>query len=258
MLGEPLDLDAVRAHVPDGARVGVGGSGLQRKPMALLRALVAGGARDLEVVSFLGSLDVELLLAAGAIRRLHTAGVSLEAAGLAPLYRAARQSGSPEVVEWSEGSLHAALEATARALPSMPCGTSAAADVVRRNPHLRVAPDPFDGRDVVHAQALPIDVALLHVPAVNGRGDLFIDGDPALDGLLARAADEVIAAFDEQRDEPPAVAAVSRIWVDAVVHAPGGAWPTGCHATSAGDPAVVRRWARAEAPDIRLLDSMHQ
>ncbi len=220
--------------------------------MAMLQALVQAGVADLTVISFLGSLDVELLLVGGAVTRVHTAGVSLDAAGLAPTYRSARETGAPDVVEWSEGSLHAAIEATSRALPSMPCGTATGSDVVRHNPHLMVAADPFDGTDVVVARALPIDVALLHVPAANARGDLFIDGDPAIDGTLARAAGVVIASFDERRDLPPATAAISRIWVDAVLHLPGGAWPTGCHATTPADPAVARRWARAEqrTPDL--------
>lgn len=253
MLGETLALSDVRSRVHDGATVAVGGAGLSRKPMALLRALVDAGVRDLSVVSFLGSVDVELLLAAGAVRELHTSGVSLEAAGLAPLYRAARQDGTVRVVEWSEGSLHAALEATSRGVPSLPCGTAPASDVVGANSWLRVAPDPFTGEDVVVARGLPVDVALLHVPAADGRGNLFIDGDPGVDGTLARAASTVLVSCDERRDDPPRQAAVSRIWVDGIVDVPDGAWPTACHATRPGDPSIVRRWARAEARTPELL-----
>lgn len=252
MLGDPIELDAAAALVPDGATVAIGGTGLFRKPMALLHALVDAGVRDLVVVSFLGSVDVELLLAAGAVAELHTAGVSLEAAGLAPAYRAARQDGTPRVVEWSEGSLHAALEATSRGLPSLPCGTSPRSDVVTRNPHLSVAPDPFTDEPVVVARALPVDLALLHVPAADRHGNLFVDGDPGVDGTLARAATTVIASIDERRDAPASRAVMSRIWVDAVVEVPGGAWPTACHPTSVGDSRAVRRWVRAEdrTPDL--------
>ena len=252
MLGEDVDMDDVAALVPSGATVAIGGAGLFRKPMAMLHALLDAGVRDLTVVSFLGSVDVELLLAAGAVAELHTAGVSLEAAGLAPAYRAARQQGTPRVVEWSEGSLHAALEATSRGLPSLACGTAPTSDVVARNPHLVAAPDPFTEQPVVVARALPVDVALLHVPAVDDAGNLFVDGDPGIDGTLARAAGTVVASYDDRRTAPASQALVSRIWVDAVVHAPRGAWPTGCHPTSAADPGVVRRWARADerTPDL--------
>ena len=53
--------------IPDGATVALGGAGLQRKPMAAVRALAEAGRRDLRVVSYLGSLDVELLLTAGCV-----------------------------------------------------------------------------------------------------------------------------------------------------------------------------------------------
>lgn len=252
MLGDTVDLAHAASLVPDGATVAIGGAGLFRKPMALLHALVDAGVRDLVVVSFLGSVDVELLLSAGVVAELHTAGVSLEAAGLAPAYRTARETGAPRVVEWSEGSLHAALEATTRGLPSLACGTAPESDVVARNPHLRVVPDAFTGKPVVVARALPVDVALLHVPGADDAGNLFVDGDPGIDGTLARAAGTVIASFEQRRKAPASQAVVSRIWVDAVVEAPGGAWPTGCHPAGAGDPGAVRRWARAEqrTPDL--------
>ena len=221
--------------------------------MALVRALLDGGATDLEVVAFLGSVEVELLLAAGAVRRLHTAGTGLDALGLAPRYRAAREQGAPEVVEWSEGSLHAAIEAAARALPSLPCTTAPTSAVVAANPHLTVAADPFTGVDVVVARALPVDVALLHVPAVDAAGNLFIDGDEGLDGLLARAAARTVATAATTTDRPPREAAIPRIWVDAVTVVADGAWPTASHPGEALDTGAVQGWARAKGADPALL-----
>lgn len=248
-----IDVDEVRSLVPDGSRVAVGGIGLSRKPMGLLRALVAAGVRDLRVVAFLGSVDVELLLAAGAVAELHTAGVALDDAGLAPRYRQARQEGTPTVVEWSEGALLAAVEASARGLPSLPCSTSARSAVVARNPHLRVAADPFSGADVTVAQALPLDVALLHVPAADPDGNLVVAGDAGIDGELARAAGTVVASCAERLDEPAAGAAIGRLWVDAAVHLPDGAWPTACPPAGAADPAPVLRWVSERGADPMVL-----
>ena len=69
---------AVAELILPGATVAVGGTGLNRKPMALLQGIVAGGVRDLNIVSFLGSVDVEYLLASGVVADLHSAGVSLD------------------------------------------------------------------------------------------------------------------------------------------------------------------------------------
>lgn len=246
---------ALRGLVPDGAVVAVGGTGLTRKPMELLRILLAGGVKDLSMVSFLGSVDVELLLAAGAVGRLHTAGVSLDGFGLAPAYRAARQHGSIEVVEWSEGSLAAALEAAARGLPSLPCGTAPGSDVVRHNPWLGAHPDPPTGVDVVFARALRPDVALLHAGAADERGNIYLEGDFGIDGLLARAAQVTVVSVEEVIAEAdPARAALSRVWVDAVVALPGGAWPTECFPATLVDLAVLGGWAGSGGTQAHLLE----
>lgn len=244
--------DAV-GDVADGSAVAVGGLGSSRRPMRLLRALVEAGPRDLAVVSFLGGLDVELLLAAGVVGELHTAGTSLDAAGLAPLYREARETGRPTVHEWGEGALHAALEAAARGLPYLPTSTAVASDVVATNPGLAVAEDPFGAGPVVVARALAVDLALLHVPAASERGDLFHDGDPGVDDVLVRAARRVVASTDTRVQRPPADATVARIWVDRVVDLPGGSWPTPCPGTEAGDPTAAPRWTAAEVRRPSLL-----
>lgn len=241
--------------VPDGAVVAVGGAGLSRKPMDLLRALVSAGTQNLSVVSFLGSVDVELLLAAGAVRRLHTAGVALDGFGLAPAYRSARQQRSVEVVEWSEGSLCAAVEAAARGVPSFPCATATNSDIVAPNPWLGVFPDPHTGTDVVFARALRPDVALLHAAAADEYGNVYVEGDFGIDGLLARAASVTVVSVEEILvDADPARAAMSRIWVDAIIEIPGGSWPTESYPSALVDLGSVARWAESDGTQASLLE----
>lgn len=244
-------LEDVIGDLANASTIAVGGLGSNRRPMALLRSLVDAGVRDLTVVSFLGGLDVEMLLAAGVMAHLHTAGTSLDAAGLAPGYRTARQTGAPIVHEWGEGSLHAALEAAARGLPYLPTRTAAGSDVVATNPRLAIAEDPFGSGAVVLACAIPIDLALLHVPAASPVGDLFHDGDPGVDDLLVRAARRVVVSTDTRVDRPASDASISRLWVDRIVDLPGGSWPTPCIETEPGDPSAAHRWVAA---DVRTPD----
>lgn len=251
--GRPwIDRFDARASVADGALVAVGGIGISRKPMALVRMLAEAGVRDLRIVSVLGSIDVDYLIAAGCVAELHTAGVAIDGVGMAPRYRQARQAGAVRVVEWSEGSLHAALDAAARGLASLPCSTAPQSDVVAGNENLLVAPDPFTGAEVVHARALAPDVALLHVPEASAAGDLFIDGDGGFDVLTACAARSVVASAERVCDRPVTQATVSRIWVDAVLHSPGGAWPTACYPLAAADPAALQRWVGSKG-DLAAL-----
>ena len=252
MQAEAALLDQL-GEIADGCTVAIGGLGSDRRPMGLLRSLVAADVGDLTVVSFLGGLDVEFLLAAGIVAHLHTAGTSLDAAGLAPGYRHARQTGHPRVHEWGEGSLHAALESAARGLPWLPTRTSVGSDVVATNARLVVVDDPFGGGPVVVAGALPIDLALVHVPAASVHGDLFHDGDPGVDDVLVRAARRVVVSTDTIVERPSSRATISRLWVDQVVHLPGGSWPTPCSGTEPGDPSAASRWVAADTRRPELL-----
>ena len=259
MAGRPTSEDelveVVRDAVPDGAVLAIGGTGLVRKPMALLRALVRADVRDLRVVSFLGSVDAELLLAAGVVAELHTAGVSLEGTGLAPRYRSVREgSEGAHVVPWSEGSLHTALTAATLGVPSMPATTSPRSDLVDANPWLRVVADPFTGQEVVQARSLRVQVAFLHVSAVDAAGNLHVDGDLGADDVLARAADRVVATTANVDHTRPATGAgIARVWVDDCHVVARGAWPTACLPDEPDDPQAVRAWARNRGEDVGLL-----
>jgi glutaconate CoA-transferase subunit A len=247
------DAESLIASLPRGATVAIGGLGLNRKPMGLVRALVEAGARDLVLVSFLGSVDVELLVAAGCVAEIHTSGTSLDGMGLAPRYRAARQAGTPRVVEWSEGSLAAALEAAARGFDSMPAPTSPRSDLVATNPYLKTVEDPFSGAAVVQAKALRPDLGLVEGSAVDAAGNVHIDGDPGVDGLVARASRRTIASVPTVEERDPAHAAIGRIWLETTVVDPMGPWPTlsGSHALA--DLRAVGAWVKSAGEDPAVL-----
>ena len=239
-------------ELSDGMTVAIGGAGLQRKPMALLRALVAAGANNLVVVSYLGSVDVEFLLASGVVAEVHSAGVGLDGFGLAPAFRRARQSGSVRWVEWSEGSLLGALEASSRGLPSMPVMTDPRSDITRSE-WLRTVVDPFTGADVVHARALAPDLALLHASSMDSLGNLYYDGDEAIDGVLARAATHTLATASCLVDADPERVAVPSLWVDEAMVDPDAPWPTGCEPATLIDVGAVAAWAKGDGTEPTSL-----
>ncbi len=246
-LDRPGSLAAALSGIGDGATVALGGASLQRKPIAAVRALIDLRPAQLRVISVLGSLDVELLIAAGVVAELHSAGVGLDGAGLAPRYRAARERGSVKFVEWSEGTLLCALEAQARGVPSLPTWMALGSDLPALNDNLRQVSDPFTGEPVIQVRALHLDAAIIHVSGVDVHGNAYVDGDIAFDGALARAADRTIVTYESLRPAQPELASISRLWIDTVVPAPSGAAPTGCHALYRADHEVISRWASAGA-----------
>jgi glutaconate CoA-transferase subunit A len=111
------------------------------------------------------------------------------------------------------------------------------------NPNVREAADPFTGERVTQVRALALDLAIIHVPAVDSRGNAYVEGDFAMDGALARAARKVYVSHEQTVAHDPRRAVLSRLWVDATVSAAGGAWPTGCHPHYGADLDAVSRWA---------------
>lgn len=224
--------------VADGALVATGGGELRRKPMAAVRAVAALGRRDLRVATMLGSADVEVLLGSGSVGEVHSAGVALQ--GLAPRWREARQTGSPVVYEWSEGAFVAALQAAALGLDSQPWPTGLGTDLPPINPWLKEAADPHTGAPVLAVRALVPDVALLHVDGLDEEGNAYVDDDLVADALLARTARRVVVTYERRVEADPARAAISRLWIDDAVEAPGGAAPTACAPHYDVDPEGLR------------------
>ena len=66
------------AQIRDGDTVAIGGWGPFSKPMTLVREIVKSDLKDLTIMSFAG-IDVDMLLAAGKVKKLVFAFVSLDA-----------------------------------------------------------------------------------------------------------------------------------------------------------------------------------
>lgn len=72
-----MTADEVASRLRSGMTLGIGGWGSRRKPMALVRALLRSDITDLTVVSY-GGPDVGMLAAAGRVRKLVAAFVTLD------------------------------------------------------------------------------------------------------------------------------------------------------------------------------------
>lgn len=224
------------AQLQNGMTVGIGGWGPRRKPMALVREILRSDLRDLTVVSY-GGADVGLLCAAGRVKKLIFAFVSLDFIPLEPYFRQARQSGAIEVREVDEGMMLLGLRAAAWGLPFMPTEVGLGTDIVTKNPDLKVIDSPYDDKEWVAMPALSLDASLIHVDRADARGVCQIAGpDHYMDDWFARAAEKTLVSCDEIVDSDyfrdPAQARLvhwERAATNAVVHIPGGAHPSSCN-----------------------------
>jgi glutaconate CoA-transferase, subunit A len=264
-----LTIDDVVGRIEDGMTVGIGGWGSRRKPMALVRALCRSDVKDLTVVSY-GGPDVGLLCAAGKVKKLVYAFVSLDSIPLEPLFRAARENATIEAEEWDEGMFQTGLRAAAQRVPFLPMRAGLGSDVMTYNPHLRTVTSPYDdGEELLAVPALHLDVALVHMNRADAHGNAqYLGPDPYFDDLFCLAADQrfvsterVVDTAGLTVDAPVQTLLLNRLMVDGVVETPNGAHFTTCvpdygrderfqkaYATAATDPTS---WAEFEERFLR-------
>lgn len=229
-------LEDAAEMVPDGATVGLGGLSCNSTPMAFVRALIRRRVRDLTLVAIVNGMAVDWLVAGGCVRRVVAGLVSLEGFGLAPAFRAAVQSRTVALEEYSEHLLVARLQAAGRRLPFVPTKAGLGTDVPGLHPDTtRVECDAVTGEVYVAATPLPIDVAVVHASAGDARGNVRVD--PRLvwmDDELVNAAATTIVTVESVVETrtftaQPERTTYPRFVVEAVVAAPWGAYPTSCY-----------------------------
>lgn len=187
--------EAVRS-IAAGACVGVGGSINAGHPMALVRALVRSGVTDLTVVGLTSGLDLDLLVAAGAVRTLSAAYVGAEdVIGLPPAIRWAAEEGRLDVWETEEGIHLASLRARAQKLPYA-TWTGGVGTAVTAHPLVEEAVDGLTRATYLKVRPMRVDAALVWAEAADEEGNLLLWGPDLGDDALRNAADVRIAQVE--------------------------------------------------------------
>jgi glutaconate CoA-transferase subunit A len=246
-----MTADEVVSRLTSGMTLGIGGWGSRRKPLSLVRALLRSDIDDLTLVSY-GGPDVGMLVAAGRVRKLVAAFVTLDSVPLEPHYRAARERGAFELMEVDEGMFMWGLRAAANRLPFLPVRAGIGSDVMRVNSGLRTVTSPYeDGETFVAMPALRLDAALVHVNRADRLGNgQYLGPDPYFDDLFCEAADaayvsceRIVDTAELTKEAPPQSLLVKRLSVAGVVEAPGGAHFTSCAPDYGRDEDVQRLYA---------------
>ncbi|WP_328453557.1 acyl CoA--acetate/3-ketoacid CoA transferase subunit alpha [Streptomyces sp. NBC_00386] len=256
MSDKTMSAQDVVGRLESGMTLGIGGWGSRRKPMALVRALLRSEITDLTVVSY-GGPDVGLLAAAGRIRTLVTAFVTLDSVPLEPHYRAARERGAFELREVDEAMFMWGLHAAANRLPFLPVRAGLGSDVMRVDPGLRTVtspyPDPVSGirEELLAMPALRLDAALVHMNRADRAGNgQYLGPDPYFDDLFCEAADaayvsceRIVDTAELTKEAAPQTLLLQRSFVTGVVETPNGAHFTSCVPDYGRDEAFQKLYA---------------
>jgi glutaconate CoA-transferase subunit A len=222
--------------------------------MALVREILRSDLRDLTIVSY-GGPDVGMLCAAGKVKKLVFAFVSLDAIPLEPWFRKAREAGSIDVLELDEGMFQWGLKAAAFGLPFLPTRVGMGTDLAALG-GLKTVQSPYnDGETLIAMPALKLDAAIIHVNRSDWRGNVQLLGpDTYYDEWFAKAAARTFVSTETLVDKiedhyPDDVHAntFERCFVSGVVEIPGGAHPSSMPPLYGPD----MRWLKTYADSAR-------
>ncbi|TFG02396.1 MAG: hypothetical protein EU539_13140, partial [Promethearchaeota archaeon] len=190
--------DAISSLVDDGDVVGIGGLSFWRKPVSACREIIRQEKKDLTLCTFVGGIEVDMLIAGGCISEVKASFVGMEVFGMAPHYRAAIESGEIKVSEESEASIALGLKCSYLKVPFMPLKGIIGTDFPKVRNDITQFEDPLgSGTQLMALPKIDLDVAILHVPYADEFGNGNIAGAVWLDDDMAKTAKKTIITCEK-------------------------------------------------------------
>ena len=239
--------------IEDGSSITISGMTFVRNPTLLAAAVIAAGRRGLCFIDREPGFALDALAATGTLGCIRAAMASFELYGLAPSVRRLAEEKKVRYIEDVCGAVIAGLRAGAQGVPFMPARGLLGSDLLRLHEQWgtwRRIRDPFTGEELVAVKAITPDYALIHVHYADEYGNAVIEGPRFEDELKIRAAKRVIVSAErivpteELRGFRHQLSA-TMLHVDAVVHAPMGAWPTAMPGLYEADYEAIKAYHSA-------------
>lgn len=230
-------LDEALSPISSGSTIAMGGALLRRHPNAAIRSLIRRGVKDLTILGWVSTTAIDLLAAAGAVRRYEGAYAGMFSYGLAPNLRRGVESGDIEVRDFSESTMVGRYRAAAAGLPFFPVTALLGTDIARMNPEqIKPVECPFTGKTIHAVPPAEADFTIIHGyqgdEAGNVQWPIVRDTDD-IDQLMASAAKRLIVTVEKivptsEIKKAPTMTYIPGNWVEAIVEVPFGAHPIAC------------------------------
>jgi len=257
--GKIITLQEAASRVPDGAHLTISGFAHSLAPLALVRELIRQGKGTFELTSMGDCWAVDMLAGAGRVKRARFSNYMFEGFGRCPNFSRAVETGAMAVDDYSHFGVASRWMAAALGLPSLPVRVMLGTDLVRQKPldreDIAESACPLTGERLLFVRASRPDFALLHASRGDAQGNIQLFGTTSTIEEQARAARRVIVSVEEIVPEDairehPEFTLIPGFLVEAVVHAPYGAHPTGMFRYYDFDRQHVGRYmAAGKSPD---------
>ena len=226
------DVDALAARVLDGSTVAI--CKTETGPaMELTRALIRRGVRHLHLLCVPTSgLQADLLIGAGCVRAVESAGITFGEVGQGPCFSRAVRDGTLQLLDSTCPAIYSGLQAAEKGIPFMPLRGLIGSDIVTYHTGFKTMQNPFEDTadPIILVKAIRPDVALVHAPLADREGNVWIGRHRGLMTMAHAAKDTFVTVeriVDENLLDDPekGPATIPSIYVTAIAEAVRGAWP---------------------------------
>jgi glutaconate CoA-transferase subunit A len=254
--GKLVSLEQAVSVIRDGMSLTAGGFAHSHQPMALIRALIRQGTKNLTIMGVAECWVAEYLAAAGLLDRAYFSNFMFEGFGRCRRFSDGVETGLIATEDHSHFGMVCRFQAAALGLPFMPMRAMAGTDILAmpgfEDPTMKTQrmASPFGDAVVTAVSPLKPDVALIHAARADRDGNVQIFGATSVLEEQARAASYVIVSVEEIVEpdvirRQPELTILPSLLVDTLVHLPYGAHPTGVYGYYEHDPVHLGEYYTA-------------
>ena len=244
------DIDELIAQIPDGATIAIppSRSGVS---VAATKALIERGIKDLHLIAIpTTGIQADMLIGAGCVETVESAGVTLDEQGQAPRFVAAVKSGTIRLMDTTCPALISALQAGEKGIPFIPMRGLLGSDLLKNRSDYHVIDNPMEtgGDTIVLLPAIVPDYALFHAPLADRHGNIWIGKARELMTMAHAAKNSLVSVEqiiddDLMQDELRAPATIPGHYITSFALAKHGAWPLVLEGCYSADEQALETYA---------------
>ncbi len=230
--------EAVERFVHDGDYLAYDCDYFLRGPCSLIREIIRQRRKNLWICGKFSFVTCGLLVEGGCANRMDVGFI-----GFGPWISRAVRENKCAIYEYSNAIMTLRLKAGAMGLPFLSARSFGGTDGFK-NSACKIIEDPYTKQPILLVPALNPDAAVIHVHQADEYGNARVFGTGIAHQECALAsrrvilsAEEIVSTDEIRRD--PARTSIPHFAVDAVVHAPFGAYPGSVQGYYASDPEGV-------------------
>ena len=243
------------ASISSGAHVALSGFAITRCTMAFAREIIRQGIKGLTISQCVGAMDADMLVGAGAVKRIIYGGGSLDRFGRLACVNRGIEDGTLVAEEYSSLSIAFRYLAGSLGLPFIPIRSLRGSDLMRQieertGSNLATITDPFTGESWPVLNPLLPDVAVVQVQIADEEGNACIMGPKWDNAEQAKASKRTIVIAEqvvssEVIRQKPEQTVIPDLLVSHVVELPFAAHPTSVYRVYDYDAEQIERYVAA-------------